>query len=107
MAAVHDESRRADRDQLIEAGPDPVFGLDRVEADVPRDVAAGGDADQLADPRQIGRRGEMHDDVPAPVRSFERGDRSLAFKQAFQEIDDMAPVLFDADGERRAAGAWR
>src|SRR5450759_346385 len=43
MAAVDDESPGADRDQLIEAGPDPVFGLDRVEADVPRDVAAGGD----------------------------------------------------------------
>ena len=32
-----------------------------------RDLVAGGDADQLADRGLIGRFGEMHGDIPAPV----------------------------------------
>ena len=42
MLAVHDEAPGRDRDQVLEAGPDPVLGLDRIEIDGPGDISTGG-----------------------------------------------------------------
>ena len=65
------------RHQIFEARLDPVPGLDGVEDDADRDLRAGRIADQPADPRLVGRVGEMQGDIPAPVRPLERGDRGL------------------------------
>src|SRR5580704_17158608 len=75
MLAMDDEASRAHRHQFLERGLDPVLGLDGIKGDVPRDIVAGGDADEFADSVLIGGLGEMHGDIPAPVRALERRDR--------------------------------
>ena len=105
MLAVHDEPPGADRNEFFQRGLDPVLGFHRVEGDVPRDVVAGGNADEFADRVLVRRLGEMHGDVPAPVRSFERGDRGLAFEEAFgQQIDHALGGVFVADRKAGAVG---
>ena len=68
-------------------------------------LVAGGEADEFADRRLIGRLGEMHRDVPASVRPLERGDRGLALEKALgQEIDDALGGRLAADGKGGAVG---
>ena len=106
VAAVHDELAGADRDQICKARLDPVPGLDRVERDRPRHLRPGRIADQPADPRLVGWFGEMHGDIPAPVRPLERGDRGLALEKTLGEpIDHPFCGRFAADRECRAVGA--
>ena len=106
VAAVHDETPGADRHQIFKARLDPVLGLDRVEGDRPRHLRPGRIADQPADPRLIGWFGEMHGDIPAPVRPLERGDRGLALEEALGEpIDQTSCGRFAADRKTRAVGA--
>ena len=42
MLAVHDEASGRDRDEVLEAGLDPIPGLDRIEGDGRGDIVAGG-----------------------------------------------------------------
>src|SRR5258708_15780954 len=105
MAAVDDEAPGADRYELIERRLDPVFCLDGIESDVPRDLIAGRETDEFADRTLIGRLGKMHGDIPAPPKTLECGDRGLALKKTLgQEIDDAFRGLFAADREAGAVG---
>src|SRR6202163_3832700 len=106
MPAVHDKTAGADGDEVLERRLDPIFCLDRVEADVPRDVAARGESDEFADRGFVGRLGEMHGDAPAPAGPLERGDRCLALEKTLvQEIDDALCGLLAADRKAGACGA--
>ncbi len=67
-------------------------------------ASATSDADSLF----VGRIGEVHRDVPAPVAALERGDGGLAVVKTFvQEIGDLPRGLLVADGEGGAAGRRR
>src|ERR1700716_4317890 len=106
MVTVHDETPRTDAYGFFKRSLDPILGFHRIERYVLCDVAAGGDADEVADRGLIGCFHKMHGDVPAPVGSFERGNGGLALKKALgQAIDDAPRGLFAADREGRAAGA--
>ncbi len=105
MLAVHDETPGRDRNEILEAGLDPVPGLDGVEGDAPGDLVAGGVGHELAHQRLIRRVGKMHGDVPAPVRPLERGDGGLALEKDFgQDVDDAFGGVFVADREAGAVG---
>ena len=106
VAAVHDEAAGANGHQFFKARLDPVPGLDRVECDCLRHLRAGRIADQSADPRLVGRIGEIHGDSPAPIRPLERGNRGLALEKALGEaIDHPFCGRFAANRKSRAVGA--
>jgi hypothetical protein len=77
MLAVDQETSGRHGDEVVEAGLDPVFGLDRVEGNARGDIGACGIGDDFAEQRLIGRVGEVHRDVPPAIRPFKRGDRGL------------------------------
>ena len=105
VLAMHDEAPGRDRDEILEAGLDPILGLDRVEGDVPAISSPAAMADEFAHQRLIRRFGEMHGDVPASVRPLERGERGLALEEDFgQEIDDALCGLFVADRQNWRGG---
>ena len=106
MLAVHDEAPGGDGDEVFEAGPDPVLGLDGVEVDGRGGFRAGGVGHELAHQRLIGRIGKMHRDVPAAIRPFERSDRGLAFKKNFGQEHRRRAVaaVFVADRKTGAVG---
>lgn len=56
MLAVRLKPPGANRDQISKRRLDPILCLDRVEADVLRDLVPGGEADQTADCALVCRR---------------------------------------------------
>ena len=89
VLAMHHEPSGWDRDEILEAGLDPILGFHRVEGDVLCDFLAGRIADEFAHQRLIRRFRKMHGDVPASVRPLECGERGLVLEEDLgQEIDD-------------------
>ena len=103
MLAVDDEASGRHRNEVFEAGLDPVLGLDGVEGDACGDIGAGGIGDEFAHQRLIRRVGEMHGDVPASVRPLERGDRGLRP----QRIPRSAHRRLAWRRARRRSQSWR
>ena len=112
MLAMHDKAAGGDRDQIFEAGLDPVLGLDGVEGDVLCDVSPAA-RPPIRGSGLIGRIGKMHGDVPAPVRPLERGDRGLAFEENFGQESTTrlaarsSPMAKLARWRRGDGGHWR
>ena len=110
MVAMHDEPSGGDRDEILEAGLDPIPGLDGVEADISRDGLTGGVADDLADQRLVGRGGKMRGDTPAPVRPLEGGDRGRVLQELAlgedlgEDVDHAFGGLFAADRNAGTVG---
>ena len=110
MVAMHDEPSGGDWDEILEAGLDPILGLDSVEADPLCDGLAGGLADDLTDQRLVRRVGKMHGDIPAPVRPLEGGDRGRVFQERAlgeglgEDVDHAFGGLFAADRNAGTVG---
>src|SRR3569833_3481394 len=91
VAAMYDEAAGRHRYQIVQAGPDPVLGLDDIETHLLRDGRAGGAAHELAHQRLIRLIGEMQGDVPASVRPLERGHRRVTLEEDLgQNVDDLS-----------------
>src|ERR1700752_2386080 len=105
MLAMNDEASGMNRHQLVERGPDPVPGLDGIEANGSRPLVARGGRDQLADRGLIGRVRKIERHVPVSAGPLKGSDRGFALVEAFrQKIGDAAGSLLVADGKRGAVG---
>ncbi len=108
VLAVHDEAPGGDGDEVLEAGLDPVLGLDGVEGNGLGEVFAGRIGDELAHQRLVRRIGKMRGDFPAPVRPLERGNRRLALEEYLgQRVDQPPGGLLVGKREAGAMGRFR